>query len=69
MRRSRKCLITVLTFGVLGQFGGCDLGTITTTTTLDGREVIISLVRSALINPLDAFITDRVNDLFTDEDE
>ncbi len=54
--------------GVLCQFGGCELGTITTTMTLDGRDAIIQLIRGAILTPIDAFITNAVNDVFGDED-
>ena len=45
-------------------FGGCQIDQITTTTTLDGREVMISLIRGAVLSPIDAWITQGVNDLF-----
>jgi hypothetical protein len=47
-------------------WGACELGeiTTTTTTTLDGRDVIVSLVRSAIITPLDAWLTGVVEDFF-----
>ena len=55
--------------GVLCQFGGCELGTITTSMTLNGRDAIIQLVRGAVLTPIDAFITDAVNQAFgADED-
>jgi hypothetical protein len=46
--------------------GGCDLGefTATTTTTLDGREVVTYLVRSAILTPIDDFITNAVDAFF-----
>ena len=50
--------------GVLCQFGGCDLGAITTTQTLDGRDAIIQLMRGAILAPIDAFITEAVNEAF-----
>ena len=48
--------------------GGCDLGefTTTTTTTLDGREVVTYLVRSAILTPIDDFLTNAI-DAFFDE--
>jgi len=58
------------TLGALGagallfQLGGCDFGQITTTTTLDGRELVISLIRGAILNPIDAYITETVNNAF-----
>lgn len=53
-------------------WGGCQIDQITTTTTLDGREVMISLIRGAVLSPIDAWITQGVNDLFdelVDDDE
>lgn len=50
--------------GTVCQFGGCDIGTITTTTTLDGRDAIIQLVRGVILTPIDALITDAINDAF-----
>lgn len=54
--------------GTLCQFGGCELGTITTSTTLDARDAIIQIVRGAILTPIDAFITNAVNQAF-DSDE
>ena len=69
LRKSRvRLLAGTLTFGTLFQFGGCQLGEVTATTTLDGREVIINLIRSAVLTPLDAYITAQVNNLFDDEE-
>ena len=45
-------------------FGGCQIDQITTTSTLDGREVLISLIRSAILSPIDTAITEGVNELF-----
>ena len=46
--------------------GGCDLGefTTTTTTTLDGREVVTYLARSAILTPIDNFITNAIDSFF-----
>jgi hypothetical protein len=48
--------------------GGCELGdfSTTTTTTLDGREVVTYLVRSAILTPIDNFLTGAI-DAFFDE--
>jgi len=53
--------------------GGCELDefTTTTTTTLDGREIVLYLVRSAILTPIDDAITNAVDaffDQFEDED-
>lgn len=57
--------------GSLCQLGNCDFGEITTTstTTIDGRELLISLVRGAIITPLDQWVTDTVNDTFGPDNE
>ena len=65
--RSRKMRVRATSvgwlcgLGTLFQLGGCDLGTINTTTTLDGREALIQLLRGAILGPIDAFITTAVN--------
>ncbi len=65
----RKRLFSSLwTAGVLVQFGGCDLGQITTTVTLDTRDLLISVVRGAVLTPIDQFITDRINAAFGTDD-
>ena len=64
-----KSLGLLCGMGVLFQFGGCDLGTITTTQTMDGRVAIIQLIRGAILTPLDTVITDTVNDAFASDDE
>ncbi len=74
---SKRRLVAKLrhrTLGTLGagamlfQLGGCEFGEITTTTTLDGRELVISLIQGAILDPIGAFITDSVNDAFGEED-
>lgn len=59
-----KAVGLICGLGTMCQFGGCDIGTITTTTTLDGRDAIIQLVRSIILAPIDALITDAINDAF-----
>ena len=63
-----KSLGLLCSMGVLCQLGGCDIGAITTSTTLDGRDAILQLVRGAILTPIDAFITNAVNEAF-DSDE
>jgi hypothetical protein len=53
--------------GVLLQFGSCDIGEITTTTTLDGREAVIQIVRGAILTPIDAYITNVITEFFEEE--
>jgi len=60
----KRSLGLLLGFGMLCQFGGCNIGEITTTTTTDGRQVLISLVRGMILTPIDSWITAGINDLF-----
>jgi len=62
-----RAFAALLYAGLALQLGGCNFGEITTTTTLDGRQLIESLLRGVILTPLDQFITDSVNDLFADE--
>lgn len=57
--------------GFLCQLGTCDLGEITTTstTTVNGNELLVSLVRGAIITPLDLWLTDTLNDAFESDNE
>ena len=69
-RRAGLLTLGAMVFGF--PWGGCQIDQITTTTTLDGREVMISLIRGAVLSPIDAWITQGVNDLFdelVDDDE
>lgn len=44
--------------------GDCNLGEVTATTTLDGREVVTSLLKGALITPLETVINEGVDRFF-----
>ncbi len=50
--------------------GGCEFDqiTATSTVTLDTREVLISMIRGAILTPIDTFITNGVNELFDELD-
>lgn len=63
MRRARR-LSAVLAAGTMFQLGGCNLGEITVTQTINGADLILSLVRGAILQPIDAFITDAINEAF-----
>ena len=74
-RIQAKALGAICSAGMMFQFSGCDVGQITTTSTVDARGAIIQLVRGAIVTPIetyvnaqlsafDAFVTDRVNNLF-----
>ncbi len=69
VRKLKKLVAIVGSAGMLFQFGGCDFGEVTTTqtVTLNGRDVIISLIRAAIITPFDEWVTDTVNDAFGED--
>ena len=68
MKFRAKSVGLLCSMGILFQFGGCDIGAITTSTTLDGRAAIIQLIRGAVLAPIDAFITNAVNEAFDAND-
>ena len=62
----RRGVALVLLVLALPLASGCEWGQITTTatTTLDTRQVVIGLVQSALITPLNNAINNAVNNFF-----
>jgi len=66
-RLRRRVVAAACTIGFLGQFSGCQFDELTVTQTVDGRELLISLVRGAVLGPLDDFITTSINDAFEEE--
>ena len=63
----RKMLGAICGGAIMLQLGSCDIGNITTTTTLNGRDAIIQIIRGAILTPIDAFITSAVNEAFGDD--
>jgi hypothetical protein len=60
--------------GTVFAFGGCNFGefTASSTVTLDGREVVSSLIRGLILTPIESAIDasiDRVFDQFDDDDD
>ena len=49
--------------GILLQGGGCDLGNITTTTsvTIDARDALRQIATTAILGPLNAYVTGAVD--------
>lgn len=71
-KRSRmRRIATAAAGGMALQFGGCDLGQITTTqtVTLDARDVVVSIVRAAILGPIESFLTAAIDDVFGVGDE
>lgn len=68
----RKAAIGLTAVAMPLSMGGCDLTdfTATSTVTLDGREVVSYLVRSAILTPIQDFIDNAINQFFDEfEDE
>ncbi len=70
-----RVLGMICSTGMLFQFGGCNPGLITTTTTVDARDAFVQMIRGFVVTPIetyvnaqltafDMFVTDRVNNLF-----
>ncbi len=59
----RRMLGGIFAAGIVCQVGSCDLGQITTTVTVDGLELISGAIRTAILTPIDAAITEALNEL------
>ncbi len=69
IHRMRSRTAKMLVAGaVLTQAGSCNFGEVSTSVTLSGQELIITLIRSAILSPIDAYVTNAVNEIF-DNDE
>ena len=66
-RRRISSLVLVLTSGVLFQLGGCLTGSITTTTTISGRDFVLNALRGFIIAPLDAALVQIVDNVLDEE--
>ena len=62
-----RLVAAACTIGFLGQFSGCQFDELTVTQTVDARELVISLVREAVLGPIDDFLTVAINDAFEEE--
>jgi len=70
LRKSKRRLaIGLCSVGVLFQFGGCQFNEITVVQTVDGRELLISLIRGAVLGPIDTAITNAINNAFSSDDD
>ena len=68
-RLRRKLFATACSGGMLLQLGSCDLGTVTVPVTLQGDELLITMVRGLILTPIDTFITNTIRGAFEDDDE
>lgn len=64
----RRALAAICSAAFLFQAGSCQFDEITTTVTLDGRDVFVTLFRDAILGPIDAYVTDAIDDFFGDDD-
>ena len=68
-KRQRRLAAGLCSAAMLFQFGGCQIGEITVVQTVDGRELLISLVRGAILSPIDAAVTNAINNAFSNDDD
>lgn len=60
----------ITTMGMsLAVIGNCNLGEVTATTTLDGRDVVTSLLKGALLTPIETAINEGVEYVFDKIDD
>jgi len=59
-----RCASAILAAGTVCQLGSCNFGEITVTQTINGADLVVSLVRGAVLDPIDAYVTDLVNQAF-----
>lgn len=64
----RKCAVSVLGAGMLLQIGSCQLGDVTTTSTVAGRDLLLQFLRAFLIAPIDAALVNAVDGVVDNED-
>lgn len=65
--RHRRTMAALLSASVVFQFGGCELGEVTTTVTLDSEDLVISIIHDLIIDPLEQALTDAVTNAFDDD--
>ena len=68
VRRLRQTAM-VLAAGTACQFGGCNFADVTIPTTVDSSELIITLVRGAILTPIDEFVTNAVRNAFSNDED
>jgi hypothetical protein len=67
MRRSKirqRALTGICAGGMAFQFGGCEFGEITSTVTIGVEDLLITTIRGFILDPIDQFITDSINEAF-----
>ncbi len=56
--------VAILSAATVFQLGGCDLGSIQVTQTIETRQLVIDLINGAILGPIQTFVTDAVNNAF-----
>lgn len=59
----RKCAVTVLGAGMLLQATSCNLGEVTTVSTVSGRDLLLQFLRVFLIAPIDGALVNVVDNV------
>ncbi len=67
-RKVQRGILSVCAGAMALQFGGCRLDlseiTVASAATVDIRDVLVGLIREAIITPIDIFVTEGVNTAF-----
>ena len=64
----RRLAIGLCSAGMLFQFGSCQFQDVQVVQTVNGRDLLINLVRVAIITPIDQAITGAIMNAFPDDD-
>lgn len=67
LRRLRQSAALSLTCGILLQLGACFPNEIATTSTVTGRDVLLTFLRAFLIAPIDAALVNAVDNVFDND--
>jgi len=64
--KRRRALAAFCSAAFLCQAGSCQFNDITTSVTLSGRDVFLTLFRDAILGPIDTYVTEAIDDFFDD---
>lgn len=69
LAKIRRAAVLSASAGMMFQFGSCSIPDITIPTTLSGEEALITVIRGAILTPIDAAITAAVRGAFTNDED
>ena len=55
--------------GTIFQLSGCSLGEVPLTFTISGEEIALTLIRGAVLDPIDRALTEAVTNFFEDDED